>query len=197
MADLREQAFQHFEQWYAEARQGVLNANARDAMTLATADAQGRPSARIVLFKGWVRGGISFYTNYQSHKARELEANPRAALVFYWNALGRQIRVEGRVERLTREESVAYFASRPRESQLGAWASDQSRPVESREALEERFSGLSQQYGKREIPCPPHWGGYRLVPELFEFWSERTGRLHEREQYRLASGQWVREILGP
>ena len=166
-------------------------------MTLATATPDGRPSARVVLLKGFDERGFVFYTNYEGRKSTEIEANPRAALVFYWGELERQVRVEGRVSRVPDEESDAYFAERPRGSQLGAWASEQSRPVRDRGALEERLRELEGEYGGREVPRPPFWGGYRVEPETMEFWQGRENRLHDRLRYHRAGELWRRERLQP
>jgi pyridoxamine 5'-phosphate oxidase len=167
-------------------------------MTLATVTAEGRPSARIVLIKGFDERGFIFYTNYEGRKARELEANPHCALVLYWAELERQVRIEGRVSRVSDEESDAYFAGRPRGSQLGAWVSEQSRSIENRGALEIRLSELEREYEGREIPRPPFWGGFRVEPEVIEFWQGRENRLHDRLQYRRSEdGGWKRERLQP
>jgi pyridoxamine 5'-phosphate oxidase len=168
------------------------------AMTLATAGSDASPSARMVLMKGADERGLRFFTNYESPKARELEENPRAALVAWWAETRRQVRVRGPVERLPPEESDEYFASRPHGSRLAAWASDQSRPLGDRAELEERFTALEREYEGREIPRPPHWGGFRLVPEEWEFWSGRPNRLHDRLLYRRAgTGAWAVERLAP
>jgi len=184
-----------FQGWFGEAeRAGV---EVPEAMTLATADADGRPSARMVLLKGADADGFVFYSGYVSRKAAELQANPRAAVVFYWRPLGRQVRVEGPVERVSEAESAAYFATRPRGSRLAAWASHQSRPLESREALEERYAELDREYEGRDVPLPPHWGGYRLRPEVIEFWEHRENRLHDRLCYTRAREGWSVERLSP
>jgi pyridoxamine 5'-phosphate oxidase len=151
-----------------------------EAMTLATATADGRPSARMVLLKGIDERGFRFFTNYESRKARELEANPRAALILHWAILERQIRIEGEVERLSADESLDYFSTRPRGSRIGAWASRQSRPLESREAFEAEVARYEQEFEGQDVPLPPHWGGYRVVPSCIEFWQGRTSRLHDR-----------------
>ena len=167
------------------------------AMTLATADREGRPSARVVLLKGVDERGFVFYTNYESRKARELAENPRAALVFYWAVLDRQVRVEGTVERTTREESEAYFASRPLGSRVGAWASPQSRVIGGREELERRVGEIEARFGE-EVPLPDVWGGFRLRHETVEFWQGRLSRLHDRLCYvRLPEGGWRVERLAP
>ena len=169
-----------------------------ESMTLATATAGGKPSARVVLLKQVDSDGFVFYTNYRSAKAKELEANPQAALVFYWVGLDRQIRVEGRVARVSAAESDEYFKTRPRESQLGALASPQSDVIESREVLEQRLRDLEREYHDREVARPPHWGGYRLKPDRIEFWENRAGRLHDRIAYdRQANGSWAIKRLAP
>ena len=168
-----------------------------ESMTLATATSDGKPSARVVLLKN-VDDGFVFYTNYRSAKAKELDENPQAALVFYWVGLDRQVRVEGRVERVSATESDEYFKTRPRESQLGALASPQSEVIESREVLEERLRALEEEYRDREVPRPAHWGGYRLKPERIEFWENRPGRLHDRIVYdRQTDGSWSIKRLAP
>ena len=169
-----------------------------NAMTLATATPEGRPSARIVLLKGFDERGFVFYTSYEGRKSEEIEANPRCALVFYWGELERQVRVEGGVSRIPEEESDEYFGSRPRGSQLGAWASEQSRPVEGRDPLEERLRNLEAEYEGREVLRPPFWGGYRVEPEVIEFWQGRENRLHDRLVYRRSDDDgWSRKRLQP
>lgn len=169
-----------------------------DAMTLATVSAQGRPHARTVLLKRAGEAGFVFYTNYESRKGGDLAANPRAALCFFWRTLRRQVTVEGAVHKLEAAESDAYFASRNRRAQLGAWASEQSRPLASREVLESRFRQVEADYEGEEVPRPPHWGGYCLVPDQIEFWAPGEGRLNERERYvRDADGNWHFELLYP
>ena len=184
-----------FEAWF----ENVVEANLHEpnAMILATASDDGRPSARTVLLKGYDGRGFVFYTNYEGRKARDLEANPSCALLFYWGELERQVRVEGRASRLPSRESDAYFASRPRGSRLGAWASEQSRPVRDRSVLEERIKALEAEYQNREIPRPPFWGGYRVEPEAIEFWQGRENRLHDRIAYRREEGVWRLERLQP
>jgi pyridoxamine 5'-phosphate oxidase len=185
-----------FRRWFDEALAAGLHEP--NAMTLASATPDGRPSARVVLLKGFDERGFVFYTNYEGRKGRELEDNPHCALVFYWGELERQVRVEGRASRVSEEESDGYFGSRPRGSRLGAWASEQSRPVESRDALEERLRGLKAEYEGREVPRPPFWGGYRVEPETIEFWQGRENRLHDRLVYRRSEGGgWRRERLQP
>jgi len=169
-----------------------------ESMTLATATRDGRPAARVVLLKHVDGNGFVFYTNYRSAKARELEKNPQAALVFYWVGLDRQVRVEGRVERVSAAESDQYFKTRPRESQLGALASPQSEVIEGREVLESRLRELENAFRDREIERPAHWGGYRLKPERIEFWENRPGRLHDRIAYDLKTdGSWTITRLAP
>ncbi len=185
-----------FRRWFDEALAADLHEP--NAMTLATATPDGKPSARIVLLKGFDGRGFVFYTNYEGRKARELEQNPNCSLTFYWGELERQIRVEGRALQVPEEESDAYFDSRPRGSRLGAWASEQSWPVESREKLENRLKGLEEEYEKVEIPRPPFWGGYRVEPEKMEFWQGRENRLHDRLLYSSSgSGEWETQRLQP
>jgi len=195
MEALSQDPLEQFEHWFAEAKRAGVEVP--EAMTLATADAEGAPSARMVLLKGAGQEGFVFYTGYGSRKSEELEQNPRAALVFYWRTLGRQVRVEGSVERVPEAESAAYFATRPRGSQLAAWASHQSRPLGSREELERRYAELEREYEGREVPLPPHWGGYRLRPEAIEFWKHRENRLHDRVRYTRAREGWKVERLSP
>ena len=185
-----------FQVWFDEAvGRGLPLA---EAMTLCTATSDGKPSARMVLLKGVAESGFVFYTNYRSRKARELDANPFAALVFYWEPLERQVRVEGQVTRISADESDKYFQTRPRESQLGAIASPQSDVIESREILEQEFRELEEKYSDQTIERPAHWGGYRLTPERIEFWKGRPGRLHDRLLYELqADGSWARSRLAP
>jgi len=169
-----------------------------EAMTLATATPDGRPAARMVLLKQVDHNGFVFFTNYRSAKARQLDANPYAALVFYWNLLERQVRVEGSVVRTSAEESREYFQTRPRESQIGAWASEQSEVIAGRDVLERRAQELETLYCDRDVDCPEHWGGYRLKPERIEFWKGRIGRLHDRILYELtADGTWTVSRLAP
>ena len=187
---------EQFRTWFDE----VLTSNLHEpnAMVLATATLDGRPSARVVLLKGFDDRGFVFYTNYKGRKGEELEANPHCALLFYWGELERQVRVEGRARRVPDQESDAYFAGRPRGSQLGAWASEQSRPVGDRGALEHRLRELEAEYEGREVPRPPFWGGYRVEPETIEFWQGRENRLHDRLVYlRSEDGGWRRGRLQP
>jgi pyridoxamine 5'-phosphate oxidase len=169
-----------------------------DAVTLATCTRDGIPSARMVLLKGRDRAGLVFFTNYESHKARELAENPRACLVFYWPTLDRQVRIVGTVAKVSREESEAYFATRHRGSQISAWASHQDAVLASRSELDARVEELTREYAEKDVPCPPHWGGYRLVPTSVEFWQSRPNRLHDRLRYtRRADGSWRIERLAP
>lgn len=185
-----------FRRWFDEAI--ASGSKLPDAMTLATASKDGKPSARMVLLKGVDDQGFVFYTNYRSPKAKELEENPQAALVFYWTQLDRQVRVEGRVERVSAEESDDYFQTRPRESQLGAAASPQSEVIESRDVLETSWRELDELYRNCPVERPLHWGGYRLKPDRIEFWQNRTGRLHDRILYELQTdGSWTIKRLAP
>ena len=168
-----------------------------EAMTLATATPEGRPSARMVLLKQVDQDGFVFYTNYRSAKAEQLDANPYAALVFYWAVLDRQVRVEGRVAKTSAQESSEYFRTRPRESQIGAWTSEQSQAIGSREVLEQRARELEALYRDREVERPEHWGGYRVKPERIEFWKSRIGRLHDRILYQRSGSGWTITRLAP
>jgi len=184
-----------FAQWYERAQATVKPLP--DAVALATATPAGHPSLRMVLLKGFDAHGFVFYTNFRSRKGRELARNPRAALLFYWGESGRQVRIDGRVEKLMARESDEYFATRPRGSQLAAWASPQSAVETSRGPLERRFAAFARKYPDA-VPRPPHWGGYRLVPEAFEFWQGREDRLHDRILYRrVRGGRWRIERLAP
>lgn len=194
-AALAADPLQQLAQWLQAARDaGMIEP---DAMTLATVDAQQRPSARIVLFKGFVDGGLSFYTNYEGRKGRELAANPHAALVFWWDRFERQVRVEGKVEKLSPQASEQYFHARPRGSQLGALSSQQSQPVASREVLDQRLADNEQRHAGQEVPWPEFWGGYRLIPEAIEFWQGRLNRMHDRLVYRRENAGWKIERLEP
>lgn len=185
-----------FQRWFDDAI--TANLPMPDAMSLATVTPDGRPTARMVLLKQVDADGFVFFTNYQSSKAKQLEINPYAALVFYWTQLDRQVRVEGRVTKTSAEESAAYFKTRPRESQIGAWASPQSEVISAREVLEQRAHEVAEQYCDREIDCPAHWGGFRLAPDRIEFWKSRIGRLHDRILYELQpDGTWTIKRLAP
>lgn len=194
-ADLDPDPFKQFDTWFQQALGAGLTEPT--AMTLATASRDGRPSARTVLLKGFDPRGFIFYTNHGSRKARELEENPHAALVLHWAPLERQVCITGTVSRASRDEAEAYFRTRPRASQLGAWASRQSEVVESREELERQMAELEARFRDREVPLPPFWGGFRLAPQTLEFWQGRAGRLHDRLRYRRDGGRWVIERLSP
>ena len=187
--------FTLFDSWYAEAKQS--EPNDPNAVALATADAEGRPSVRMVLLKGHGPDGFVIYTNRESRKAGELAVNPQGALLFHWKSLRRQIRIEGPVSWATDEESDAYFASRGRDSQLGAWASEQSRPLDSRDTFEQRFGEMTAKFEGQDVPRPPHWGGYRVTPTRIEFWQDRVHRLHERRLFTRQDGAWSEGLLFP
>jgi pyridoxamine 5'-phosphate oxidase len=184
-----------FEEWFAEAR--LSEPNDANAVALATADAAGRPSVRMVLLKGHDERGFVFYTNLDSRKGGELADNPRAALLFHWKSLRRQVRVEGDVEPVATAEADAYFATRSRDSQLGAWASDQSRPLASRALFESRYEEMRARFEGGEVPRPPRWSGFRVVPERIEFWSDRAHRLHERRLFERSGDGWSEGLLYP
>ncbi len=193
--DLAKNPFRQFEKWFQEAQAAKITEP--NAMTLATVGRDGRPSARTVLLKGCDGRGFVFYTNYGSRKGRELEASPRATLLFPWVALERQVIIEGSVTRVAREEAEAYFHSRPRASQLAAWASPQSTAVAGRAVIEESYRVVEKKYEGVVVPLPPHWGGFRLAPETVEFWQGRRSRLHDRLLYRRETGDWIIERLAP
>ncbi|MCC5952758.1 MAG: pyridoxamine 5'-phosphate oxidase [Acidimicrobiia bacterium] len=194
-SDVHDDPFEQFRRWMAEASEARLHEP--EAVVLATADVHGRPSARHVLLRGLDERGVVFYTNGESQKGRELAANPWAAMCFPWNLLARQVRISGSVEVVAPELSDAYFASRPRGSQLGAWASAQSSVLADRAELDRRLADATARFEGREVPRPPHWGGYRLVADEFEFWQGRPSRLHDRFHYRLDDGIWRIERLSP
>lgn len=184
-----------FRIWFREA--GEAGIRLPETMILATATAEGRPSARAVLLKGIEDGGFVFFSNYESRKGVELAENPRAALAFLWGALGRQVRVEGRVERIPAADSDAYFRTRPLGSRISAWASRQSEVIPGREPLERRAAALAAEHADGDVPLPPHWGGYRLDPEEIELWQHRDDRLHDRLRYRRSGDGWRVERLSP
>ena len=187
--------FELFDAWYAEARQTEINDS--NAMALATVGADGQPSVRMVLLKGHGPDGFVFYTNRESRKAQELGEGSKAALLFHWKSVRRQIRIEGPVTQVSDAESDAYFASRSRDSQLGAWASDQSRPLDSRATFEARYEEVRARFEGGDVPRPPHWGGYRVTPERIEFWQDRAHRLHERRLFTRAGDSWSEGLLYP
>ena len=194
-SDVSPNPVEQFRRWFDEALAADLHEP--NAMTVATATPDGAPSVRVVLLKGFDGRGFVFYTNYEGRKGRELEENPRAALLFYWGELERQVRIEGTASRTGEEESDAYYASRPRGSRLGALASRQSSMIGSREQLEGRLASLEREYEGRDVPRPPYWGGYRVEPESFEFWQGRENRLHDRLAYRRDHGAWKIQRLQP
>ena len=187
--------FALFDQWFAEARASEINDS--NAMTIATAGANGQQSARMVLLKGHGPGGFVFYTNQQSRKARDISENPQAAILFHWKSLRRQIRIEGILSPVSDATADHYFATRSRDSQLGAWASDQSQPLESRETFETRFEEMTERFAGGDVPRPPHWSGYCLVPARFEFWQDREHRLHERRTFLRDGEAWIEGLLYP
>jgi len=189
-------AILQFHKWWNEALMSEIEEV--NAMTLATSTVSGKPSARIVLLKGFDESGFVFFTNYQSHKGMELAENPFASLVFFWKELERQVRIEGAVERTTSNESDLYFHSRPVESRIGAWASPQSKVIPSRDVIEENVKELQKSFAGKEIDRPPHWGGYIVIPAVIEFWQGRPGRLHDRIRYtKQKDGSWKIERLAP
>ena len=187
--------FALFDAWYAEAKDS--EPNDPNAMALATVDASGQPSVRMVLLKGHGPDGFVFYTNRESRKADDLAAMPKAALLFHWKSLRRQVRIEGAVTHVTDAESDAYFVTRGRDSQLGAWASEQSRPLDVRETFETRFAEVQARFDGQDVPRPPHWGGYRVTPHALEFWQDRAHRLHERRVFTRSTGGWGEGLLFP
>ena len=192
--DVDPDPLRQFRRWFGEAGEAV---RMPEAAAVATATRDGSPSARMVLVKRFDERGFVFHTNYGSRKSDELEANPRAALLYYWDPLGRQVRIEGPVERIARAETAEYFRTRPRGAQIGAHASRQSRPIGSREELEAREAEVARVFADGEVPVPEPWGGYRLVPETYEFWQHRDDRLHDRLRYRRDAGGWTIERLQP
>jgi len=184
-----------FAKWFEQAKDsGII---LPESMTVATATADGRPSARVVLLKSFDQDGFVFFTNYNSRKGGELAQNPHAAIVFHWNILQRQVRIEGAIEKVSEQESLAYFHSRPRGSQIGAWASHQSQVIENRETLAATVKQLEQKYAGQEIPLPPFWGGFRVKPSHIELWQGRSDRLHDRYSFNASSTGWQRELLAP
>lgn len=192
---LYREAIQRFEEVYARARETDLKEPT--ACTLATVDAEGQPSSRYVLLKGFDLEGFVFYTNFNSRKGRELLANPRAALCFFWDTLYEQVRIEGKARPVTDAEADSYWATRPRESQIGAWASRQSEPLDARAALEARYEETTRRYQGKTVPRPPHWSGFRLAPDMIEFWRGIAYRLHERTCYRRQGQAWTVTLFNP
>ncbi len=194
--DVASDPIEQFTRWWNDAEKSEIDEI--NAMTLATATKEGIPSARIVLLKGYDRNGFVFFTNYLSHKGKELSENPKACLVFFWKELERQVRIEGAVEKIAEKESDAYFQSRPRGSRIGAWASPQSTVIEGRQIIEKNMSDMETRYADELVPRPRHWGGYIVKPVAIEFWQGRSSRLHDRIRYRLADkGEWCIERLAP
>ena len=187
--------FDLFDAWYADAKAAEINDP--DAMALATATAAGSPSVRMVLLKGFGPEGFTFYTNADSRKGEELSSNPQASLLFHWKALRRQVRIEGPVAKVAPAEADAYFASRSRDSQLGAWASDQSRPLDSRETFESRYEAVKRRFEGHDVARPPHWTGFRVAPKRIEFWLDRPHRLHERRLFVRSGDNWTEGYLYP
>jgi len=194
--DLKSNPFDMFTLWFDEAIESVIkDAN---AMTLATVDTNGQPSTRIVLLKGAENDGFIFYTNYNSKKGSDIASNPLVSLCFFWPELERQIRINGKCEKISKSESEKYFRSRPYESQIGAWASSQSKPINSRQDLQAEFELLCARYPEMDtVPYPEHWGGFRVIPDYFEFWQGRASRLHDRYCYELAENGWTASRLSP
>lgn len=187
--------FKNFEILFHEAQQkGIAEPN---AMNLATVDRSGVPSVRVVLFKGIIQNGFSFFTNYRGKKAQDLEANPHVCLNFFWPQMEKQVRIYGKAVKLSREENISYFKTRPRASQLGAWTSNQSETIPDFDFLQEKFEKFEKQFENKEVPCPEHWGGYSVLPTEIEFWFGRVGRMHERYIYTLKDKQWQRSLRSP
>ncbi|MFN3667241.1 MAG: pyridoxamine 5'-phosphate oxidase [Sediminibacterium sp.] len=194
-ADVAADPFEQFDKWWNDAI--AAEVEEVNAMTLATASKEGIPSARIVLLKGYDKHGFVFFTNYESNKGKALLDNPHAALVFFWKELERQVRIEGRVEKVSAEESDEYFLSRPEGSRIGAWSSPQSAIIANRTIIETNVTQYTKRFEGHEIPRPDHWGGYRVIPTSFEFWQGRSSRLHDRFQYKKENTQWLRNRLAP
>lgn len=193
--DFKKDAFENFLELFKQAQiKGVPEVN---AMALATVNEKNQPSVRMVLYKGLIRGGFSFYTNYDGRKGREIETNKSVAATFFWPHLDQQIRIEGSAERLTSEESDAYFATRARLSQIGAWSSDQSEKIESLESFQRKINSIEKKFEGKSIPRPAHWGGYRIEPKEIEFWFGKSGRLHERYVYEARGNDWNRFLRSP
>ena len=194
-SDLDPNPFRQFGRWF----QDTLDAKIQEpnAMLLSTVSPEGQPRGRIMLLKEFNEHGFVFFTNYESEKGRHLAANPRVGITFSWLDLERQVVIEGTADKITREETEAYFHNRPHGSRLGAWVSNQSRVIPNREAINQRMAEMKERFGNGEVPIPPHWGGYRVVPHRIEFWQGRTNRLHDRLRYRLDNGAWVIERLSP
>lgn len=201
MIDFSKEPLDHFHRLYQEAvNKKVVEPNAMSLATVATSskDSQAQPSVRIVYYKGTVRGGLSFYTNYEGKKARDLQSNPRLCVNFFWPELNQQIRIDGAAEKLTRAESEAYFKTRARLSQAGAWASHQSEEIPGYQYFQDRLHEFEKKFAGGEIPCPPHWGGYRIEATRFEFWFGHSGRLHERYVFEKGAGSlWETKMLAP
>lgn len=195
MNNLYQEAVERFDAWFAEARQQAVNEPA--AMTLATVDAEGQPAARTVLLKHFDERGFVFYTNTRSRKGQHLDANPKAALCFFWQGLMRQVLIQGKAQRVPDDEANAYWATRPRLSQVGAWASKQSSILDTRETMERRIEEFAERYTDETVPRPPYWTGYRINPTMIEFWQSRPGRLHERERYWLEGESWRKSLIYP
>jgi len=187
--------FAQFEKWYAEAME--IDPQDTNAFVLSTSSKEGKPSSRIMLLKGVDDKGFVFYTNYLGRKSKELIENPNASILFFFKELHRQIRIEGSIEKVSKEESAEYSHSRPVESQVGAWASIQSSKIESRKALEEKFAKYDKEFEGKEVPLPDYWGGFRLIPEYFEFWQGRESRLHDRISYEKVNNDWLLSRLSP
>ncbi len=194
-SDVAASPFLQFQQWFDEALQ--VDINEANAMVLATASPTGQPSARVVLLRNMDDRGFVFFTNYESHKGQDIAANPQVELLFYWQALGRQVRIQGSIEKVSEAESLEYFQERPRDSRIGAWASRQSSVLSSRAVLEQRVQDYEKKFDSTDVPLPPFWGGYRVLPQHVEFWQGRESRLHDRIRYRRVDGIWIIERLSP
>jgi len=194
-SDMSDSPFEQFERWYSDAQ--ATNLIYPEAMAVATASANGRPSVRYVLLRGRGKDGFVFNTNYDSQKGREITAKPQASLLFYWDVLGRQVRISGRVERVEEAASDEYFMKRPRQSRLSARASEQSSVIPNRKILEDRYAKLEREFESQEVTRPSNWGGFRVIPDEIEFWQHQNHRLHDRFRYRLDEGSWILERLSP